>query len=118
MTDPNVSSEDMSSISMPSGPRTPPKTTESLRLALHEMNAQLSTLRSQWETERKELVNEKAVLQDAANRLNVELGAVRDEAKQALKNGHQELSDEARARNTIENVSGLNAVNLNAYILS
>jgi hypothetical protein len=70
------------------------------------VNSELTTLRSQWDIERRRLLGEKAVLQDAASRLNVELGAVRDEARRALGNGH----DEARARTNVEKVSELGNV--------
>ncbi|KAF8527286.1 hypothetical protein JB92DRAFT_2698552 [Gautieria morchelliformis] len=92
-------SSEASSISMMLNPKSPPaKTAENLRLSLQAMNSQLNTLRLQWESEQKQIVGQNVVLQDAANRLNAELGAVRGEAKQALENGRQEISEEARAR--------------------
>ena len=62
-------------------------------------------LQSQWDTERKQLLGKNTVLQDAANRLNIELGAARGETKRALENGRQEVSKEARARNNVQKVS-------------
>ena len=95
---------------MVSDVKTPPsKTTESLRLALQTVNSELNRLRSEWDIERKRLLGEKAVLQDAANRLNVELGAVRNEAKHALENGHGR-SNEARAHANVEKVSELGVI--------
>jgi hypothetical protein len=101
-----VSSLELSSTSLPSNPPTPPsKTTEALRLALKTVNSQLSTLRSQWDGERNQLLGEKAVLQDAANRLNMQLGAAKGEARQALESGRQDVNEEAKARTNVETVS-------------
>jgi hypothetical protein len=82
----------------------PAKTAESLKLSLQAMNSQLNTLRLQWESEQNQLVGQNVVLQDAATHLNAQLGAVRGEAKQALENGRQEVSDEARARTSVQRV--------------
>lgn len=64
-------------------------------------------MRSQWDTERKQLLGKNAVLQDAANRLNVELGEAKVETRRVLENGRQEIGEEARARTNVQKVSGL-----------
>ncbi|KAF7308937.1 PACT-coil-coil domain-containing protein [Mycena kentingensis (nom. inval.)] len=67
------SSMDAFNATLPSEPPTPPtRTTDALRSDLRSVNANLTKMKQQWEDEKKRLLGEKAVLQDAANRLNVE----------------------------------------------
>jgi hypothetical protein len=47
------------------------------------LNAHLDSLKKQWEEEKKQLLGEKAVLQDAATRLNVQVKTANDEARKA-----------------------------------
>lgn len=68
-----------------SEPPTPPtRTTEALRANLKSVNTHLETLKKDWEQERQALLGEKAVLQDATNRLNVQVQTARDEIKKAV----------------------------------
>ena len=88
-----ISSAELSSTSLPSNPPTPPsKTTEALKLALKSVKSELNTLKVQWEGDREQLLGQKAVLQDAANRLNMDLEAKKSEAEQALQSGRQHAS--------------------------
>ncbi|KAJ3782678.1 hypothetical protein GGU10DRAFT_389676 [Lentinula aff. detonsa] len=69
---------------LPSEPPTPPtKTSDALRANLHTVNAQLQETKKKWEDEKRKLLGEKAVLQDAANRLNVEVRNAKAEASKA-----------------------------------
>jgi hypothetical protein len=65
---------DVSNVSLLSNPPTPPtKTSEALRSSLQAVNRQLVDMKKQWETERRQLLGEKAVLQDAAKKLNLQV---------------------------------------------
>ncbi|KAI0366979.1 hypothetical protein BV20DRAFT_951123 [Pilatotrama ljubarskyi] len=71
-----------STMSLPAEPPTPPtRTTEALRSELMEVNVQLESMKKAWEEEKKQLLGENAVLQDAATRLNVEVRNAKDEAR-------------------------------------
>ncbi|KAI0788909.1 hypothetical protein C8Q75DRAFT_879628 [Abortiporus biennis] len=71
---------DSSDISLPSNPPTPPtKTSEKLRSDLRAVNDHLASMKQQWETERRKLLGENAVLQDAAQRLNAEVRNAKSE---------------------------------------
>lgn len=72
---------DISSINLPSEPPTPKKTSEALRASLRNVNNQLATMRKAWEEEKRQLLGEKAVLQDAAKRLNLQMRTAEDELK-------------------------------------
>lgn len=79
-----TSSVDISHSGLPSNPPTPPtKTSEALRLDLRSVNAQLDAMKKQWQDEKRQLLGEKAVLQDAANRMNIEVRNAKDEARRA-----------------------------------
>jgi hypothetical protein len=68
--------------SLPSEPPTPPtRTSEALRSDLRSVNSQLAKMKKDWEHERQKLLGEKAVLQDAANRLNVQVRTAENEAR-------------------------------------
>ncbi|KIK90884.1 hypothetical protein PAXRUDRAFT_831297 [Paxillus rubicundulus Ve08.2h10] len=78
------SSQDISHSCLPSNPPTPPtKTSEALRLELHSVNAHLDVMKKQWQDEKRQLLGEKAVLQDAANRMDTEVRNAKDEARRA-----------------------------------
>ncbi|KAF9224049.1 hypothetical protein BS17DRAFT_880101 [Gyrodon lividus] len=78
------SSLDISHSGLPSNPPTPStKTSEALRLELQNVNAQLDVMKNQWHDEKRQLLGEKAVLQDAANRMNTEVRNAKDEARRA-----------------------------------
>lgn len=72
----------MSRDNLPTEPPTPPtKTSEALRANLKSVNSQLETMKKEWEDERRQLVGEKAVLQDATNRLNVQVRSAEEEVR-------------------------------------
>lgn len=61
-----LSSLDVSRSGLPSNPPTPPtKTSDALRLDLRAVNQQLDSMKQRWEDEKRQLLGEKAVLQDA-----------------------------------------------------
>jgi hypothetical protein len=69
---------------LPAEPPTPPtRTSEALRANLQSVNDHLDGLKKQWETEKSRLLGEKAILQDAANLLNIEVKNTKSEAKKA-----------------------------------
>jgi len=71
----------------------PTKTSEALRANLHSVNAQLDMTKKQWEAERQQLLGEKAVLQDAAKRLNLQIRNAKEEVKvERAKAGSPEVS--------------------------
>ncbi|KAI0675751.1 hypothetical protein C8Q78DRAFT_964116 [Trametes maxima] len=85
-----------STMSLPAEPPTPPtRTTEALRSELKGVNQQLESMRRQWEEEKRKLLGENAVLQDAATRLNVEVRNAKDEIRKYADAGRQ--GDKARA---------------------
>ncbi|KAJ7255461.1 hypothetical protein B0H12DRAFT_533693 [Mycena haematopus] len=80
--DADESSLDAFNSSLPSEPPTPPtRTSEALRADLHSVNSQLAKMKKQWEEERQKLLGEKAVLQDAANRLNAKVHKAEEEVR-------------------------------------
>ncbi|KAK6967117.1 PACT-coil-coil domain-containing protein [Favolaschia claudopus] len=80
--DGDESSMDAFNSSLPSEPPTPPtRTSEALRSDLHSVNSQLAKMKKQWEEEKQKLLGEKAVLQDAANRLNAKVHKAEEEAR-------------------------------------
>jgi hypothetical protein len=74
------------------------RTTEILRQDLETVNKELAELKSLWKEEKKNFVSEKAVLQDAANRLSAQ---VKEEARRLAET---ERKGEKK-RLTVENVS-------------
>jgi len=44
-------------------------------------------MKEQWELEKKQLLGEKAILQDAAHRLNLQVRSAQDEAKRSVESG-------------------------------
>ncbi|KAI0694558.1 hypothetical protein C8T65DRAFT_666568 [Cerioporus squamosus] len=99
-----------SMMSLPAEPPTPPtRTSEALRSELKEVNAQLDSMKRVWEDERRKLLGENAVLQDAATRLNAEVRDVKDElrkyasAERAGERARAGIEEElARAKRTME----------------
>ncbi|KAJ6581666.1 hypothetical protein B0H19DRAFT_929437 [Mycena capillaripes] len=80
--DGDESSMDAFNSSLPSEPPTPPtRTSEALRADLHSVNSHLAKMKKQWEEEKQKLLGEKAVLQDAANRLNVKVHKAEEEVR-------------------------------------
>lgn len=83
-------------MSLISEPPTPPtRTSEALRAQLQQVNAQLATMKRQWDDEKKELLGENAVLQDAAHRLNTEIRDTKKELKRLTDTG--KAGEHARA---------------------
>ncbi|KAJ6619906.1 hypothetical protein B0H10DRAFT_2024000 [Mycena sp. CBHHK59/15] len=80
--DADESSLDAFNASLPSEPPTPPtRTSEALRADLHSVNTHLAKMKKQWEQEKQKLTAEKAVLQNAANRLNSQVHTAEEEAR-------------------------------------
>jgi len=78
-------SMDMSGGDFLANPPTPLiKTSEALRLELQNVNAQLDTMKKQWQDEKRQLLGEKAVLQDAANRMNIQVQNAKQEVRKAV----------------------------------
>jgi hypothetical protein len=50
-------------------------------------------MKQRWEDEKRLLLGEKAVLQDAANRMNMEVRSAKDEAKRAAEVGRRSRAD-------------------------
>lgn len=92
----------MTKDSLPTEPPTPPtRTNEALKANLQAVNIHLDDLKKQWEAEKSRLLGEKAVLQDAASRLNTEIKSSKSEAKQASE-GTRMI---AAAKANVQNVS-------------
>ncbi|GLB41649.1 putative pericentrin-AKAP-450 domain of centrosomal targeting protein [Lyophyllum shimeji] len=82
------SSLEFSRDDLPSEPPTPPtRTGEALRAELQSVNAHLESMKKEWEQERRTLLGEKAVLQDAANRLNAQVKDAKEEMKKVAESG-------------------------------
>jgi uncharacterized phage infection (PIP) family protein YhgE len=80
----SLSSINVAKDGLPAEPPTPPtRTSEALKANLQIVNGHLDELKKQWETEKSRLLGEKAMLQDAANRLNTEVKNTKSEAKMA-----------------------------------
>lgn len=76
---------DLSGGALLANPPTPLITTsEALRKELQNVNAQLDIMRKQWQDEKRQLLGEKAVLQDAANRMNIEVRNAKQEVRKAI----------------------------------
>ena len=83
-------------LTLPTEPPTPPtKTTEKLKLNLSAVNAQLTSIKRQWEEERQQLLGENAVLHDVTKRLNSEVRSAKDEAKRIAENEKAEKRNQA-----------------------
>ncbi|KAG5725048.1 hypothetical protein E4T56_gene12404 [Termitomyces sp. T112] len=76
---------EMSRDDLPTEPPTPiTKTSEALRADLQSVNAHLEALKKEWVHERRILIGEKAVLQDATNRLNAQMKTTKDEMRKVV----------------------------------
>lgn len=96
------SSVDASNDLLPSEPPTPPtRTSEALKANLQSVNQHLDELKKQWEAEKNKLLGEKAVLEDAANRLN---GQIKNSKEQAKRTVELNRAGE-KAKSNVENVS-------------
>lgn len=94
------SSINVTKDSFPAEPPTPPtRTSESLKANLQAVNGHLDELKKQWETEKSRLLGEKAMLQDAANRLNTEVKNTKSEAKKASEGTRMVTAAKANVQN-------------------
>ncbi|KAG6908885.1 hypothetical protein DXG01_002863 [Tephrocybe rancida] len=79
---------ELSRDDLPSEPPTPAtRTSEALRADLQSVNTHLETMKKEWSQERRTLRGEKAVLQDATNRLNAQMKAAKEDIKKAAETG-------------------------------
>ena len=79
---------DLSTSSLPSNPPTPPtRTSEALKADLRAVNQQLEDMKEQWEREKKQLLGEKAILQDTAHKLDLQIRNARDEVRRSAESG-------------------------------
>lgn len=100
---------DLSKSCLPTEPPTPPtKTSEALRANLHNVNSHLSSMKKQWEEEKSRLLGEKAVLQDAANLLNVQVRTAKEEASKGseLQKAGQKLRSGVEAVSLVDHFIG------------
>jgi len=72
-----------------------------LKANLQAVNGHLEELKKQWEGEKTRLLGEKAVLEDAATRLNSQIKTTKSEAKKTFE-GARAI---AAAKNNIQDVS-------------
>ena len=83
-------------------PPTPPtRTSEALKANLRAVNDHLEELKTQWEEEKTRLLGEKAVLEDAAGRLNFQIKNTKADMKRASE-GARSL---ATAKTNVQDVS-------------
>ena len=81
------SSMEISKDQLPNEPPTPPtRTSEALRANLQSVNHHLDELKEQWIKEKQRLLDEKATLENAANRLNSQVKMSKEEARKAIEN--------------------------------
>lgn len=85
---------------LPAEPPTPPtRTSETLKANLQAVNDHLDELKHEWETEKSRLLGEKAILQDAANRLNSEIKNTKSEARKASEGARMITAAKANVQN-------------------
>ena len=100
----------MSHSGLPSNPPTPPtRTSEALRLDLRAVNQKLDVMKQRWENEKRQLLGEKAVLQDAANRMDMEVRTAKDEAKRAAETVRRPRADTREIENARAVIADLEA---------
>ena len=58
---------------MLSEPATPSKSSDTLKAELRAVNKELTLMKKQWLEEKRQLMGDKAVLQDAASKLNTQI---------------------------------------------
>ena len=81
------SSMEISKDQLPNEPPTPPtRTSEALKANLQSVNHHLDELKEQWAKEKQRLLDEKATLENAANRLNSQVKTSKEEARKAIEN--------------------------------
>lgn len=94
LTTDHYSSFEVTNDHLPTEPPTPPtRTSEALKANLSTVVSQLDTLKQQWTAEKQHLLGEKAVLKDAAKRLNAQIRNAKDEIQnERAKAGSQGVS--------------------------
>lgn len=94
LTTDHCSSFEVTNDHLPTEPPTPPtRTSEALKANLSTVVSQLDTLKQQWTAEKQHLLGEKAVLKDAAKRLNAQIRNAKDEIQnERAKAGSQGVS--------------------------
>lgn len=86
----------LSETSMALEPPTPPtRTSEKLRADLEAVNTQLASMKRQWDQEKRQLLGDKAVLQDATTRLNAEVRQAKNEIQRYAES--ERASEKAKA---------------------
>ncbi len=96
------SSVNISDDNLATEPPTPPtRTSESLKANLLAVNDHLEELKTQWEAEKTRLLGEKAVLEDAAGRLNFQIKNTKADMKRASE-GARSI---ATAKTNVQDVS-------------
>jgi predicted nucleic acid-binding Zn-ribbon protein len=60
---------------------TPAKTSENLKDELRAVNRELTSMKKQWQGERRQLLGDNAILKDAADRLNHQMQDARERAE-------------------------------------
>jgi hypothetical protein len=76
---------------------TPAKTPESVKEEVKAVNRELTLMKKKWDEERRQLLGDKAVLKDAANRLNLQM-------QDAQKRAEQKERQHEKARNGVLDV--------------
>ncbi|KAH9479344.1 hypothetical protein JR316_0007934 [Psilocybe cubensis] len=104
----------------------PTKTSEALKANLESVNKHLEELKSQWEAEKRVLLGEKAVLEDAANRLNSQVKNTKEEARKIAEqtrageklraNVENELERAKRTISVLENELGSERARLRSMV--
>jgi chromosome segregation ATPase len=102
---------DVSKDNLPTEPPTPPtKTSEALKANLQAVNHHLDELKMQWETEKSRLLGEKAILQDAANRLNSEIKNTKSEVKKVSEGSRMITAAKANVQNVSDYFFGITSI--------
>ncbi|KAG6334363.1 hypothetical protein ID866_4724 [Astraeus odoratus] len=88
---------------LPSNPPTPPtKSSEAFRHDLQSMNAQLDKMKREWQEEKRRLLGEQAILEDAANRMKLEARTAKEETKKAIEAERAHRKSRAENQEAVE----------------
>ncbi|KAF8159408.1 hypothetical protein B0H34DRAFT_703324 [Crassisporium funariophilum] len=111
LTQPDESSMEVTKDNLPHEPPTPPtRTSEALKANLQSVNSHLDGLKKEWEDEKKKLLGEKAILENAANRLNGQIKATKDETRKHAETTRAGEKVRANAQNELEKARSTIAV--------
>ncbi|KAJ3512287.1 hypothetical protein NLJ89_g3604 [Agrocybe chaxingu] len=100
LTQADESSFNIPNDNLPNEPPTPPtRTSEALKANIQAVNNHLEQLKKQWEHEKERLMSEKAVLENAANRLNGQVKSSQEQARKVAESTR--VADKAKA--TVQN---------------